>query len=254
MILRRVIGHFRKQEWTAIFLDFVIVVLGVFLGMEVSDWNAARAARANEFAFLQAVSDDLRQEIDDTRGYLATLSDVSKWGAQASETLDAQEPCDDDCWRSLVNFFLASQWVNVKADRAAYEEIRRTGLPRDRALKAELVRYYGLNEQVMAIFSELPEFREIVRSLIPAAVQNHLWRNCFRAEGRQQYFEESCRAPISATEARAVIEALRANPETRTALNYWLSTVSVVTMTLETQVVEAEKTLAVLDNYIKSRK
>ena len=28
MILRRVIKHFRQQEWTAIFLDFLIVVVG----------------------------------------------------------------------------------------------------------------------------------------------------------------------------------------------------------------------------------
>jgi hypothetical protein len=254
MILRRVIGHFRKQEWTAIFIDFVIVVLGVFLGMQVNNWNAQRAARANELDFLEAVSDDVRQEADNMRGYIATLNDVSKWGTRAGETLDAQESCDDDCWRSLVDFFLASQWVNVKADRAAYEEIRRTGLPRDRALKAELTRYYGLNEQVMVIFTELPEFREAVRSVIPAVVQDHLWRNCFRAEGRQQYFDENCPAPISENEARAVIEALRADPETRLSLNYWLSTVSVVRMTLKTQVVEAERTISVLASHIKSRK
>ena len=42
MILRRVIAHFRKQEWTAIALDFLIVVVGVFVGIQVSNWNAAR--------------------------------------------------------------------------------------------------------------------------------------------------------------------------------------------------------------------
>ena len=46
MILRRIIAHFRKQEWTAIVIDFVIVVVGVFIGMQVSNWNAARADRA----------------------------------------------------------------------------------------------------------------------------------------------------------------------------------------------------------------
>ena len=35
MILRRVIKHVRNQEWTAIAIDFVIVVLGVFLGLQV---------------------------------------------------------------------------------------------------------------------------------------------------------------------------------------------------------------------------
>ena len=29
MILRRVIQHVRKQEWTALAIDFVIVVIGV---------------------------------------------------------------------------------------------------------------------------------------------------------------------------------------------------------------------------------
>jgi hypothetical protein len=36
MILRRVISHFRKQEWTAIFPDLVIVLLGDFASVEVS--------------------------------------------------------------------------------------------------------------------------------------------------------------------------------------------------------------------------
>lgn len=254
MIFRRFIEHFRNQEWSAILIEFLIVVLGVFLGIQVDNWNTARVARANELTFLEAVSDDLRQEIQNTRGYIATLNDVLKWGARAGATLDAREPCRDDCWPSVLDFFLASQWVNVRADRAAYEEIRRTGLPRDRALKAELTRYYGLNEQVMPIFAEMPKFREMVRSVIPAAAQDYFWRSCFRAEGRQQYFDETCRAPISDSRASEVIEALRANPDTKTALNYWLSTVSVVSMTLETQVAEAEKTLATLDTYIRDHR
>jgi len=34
MILRRIIAHFRKQEWTAIGIDFVIVVVGVLVGLQ----------------------------------------------------------------------------------------------------------------------------------------------------------------------------------------------------------------------------
>jgi hypothetical protein len=50
MILRRVIQHVKKQEWTAIWIDLVIVVVGVFIGIQVSNWNAARAdeVRAKE--------------------------------------------------------------------------------------------------------------------------------------------------------------------------------------------------------------
>ena len=36
MILRRVIQHVKKQEWTAIAIDFCIVVLGVFVGIQTN--------------------------------------------------------------------------------------------------------------------------------------------------------------------------------------------------------------------------
>jgi len=43
MLLRRVIEHVKAQNWTAVGLDFVIVVVGVFIGIQVSNWNAQRA-------------------------------------------------------------------------------------------------------------------------------------------------------------------------------------------------------------------
>jgi hypothetical protein len=46
MILRRIIAHFRKQEWTAIALDFLIVVVGVFVGLQVNNWNQAHLLKS----------------------------------------------------------------------------------------------------------------------------------------------------------------------------------------------------------------
>ncbi len=63
MILRRVIAHFRKQEWTAIFLDFLIVVVGVFFGLQVNNWNAARGERAAEIGYLASLEEDVGMSI-----------------------------------------------------------------------------------------------------------------------------------------------------------------------------------------------
>lgn len=46
MILRRITKHVREQNWAAIAIDFVIVVTGVFLGIQVGDWNDGRQDRA----------------------------------------------------------------------------------------------------------------------------------------------------------------------------------------------------------------
>ncbi|MGD9965852.1 MAG: hypothetical protein AB7T59_04985 [Hyphomonadaceae bacterium] len=43
---RHCLRHVRKQEWTAIAIDFAIVVIGVFVGIQVANWNEARRIAA----------------------------------------------------------------------------------------------------------------------------------------------------------------------------------------------------------------
>ena len=63
MILRRVIQHVKKQEWTAIWIDLVIVVVGVFIGIQVSNWNQARGDRKAEIGYLHALEGDIKASI-----------------------------------------------------------------------------------------------------------------------------------------------------------------------------------------------
>jgi hypothetical protein len=63
MILRRVIVHVRKQEWLAIAIDFVIVVAGVFVGIQVSNWNAARIDRHQERDYLIRLYRDVEESL-----------------------------------------------------------------------------------------------------------------------------------------------------------------------------------------------
>ncbi|MGE0182428.1 MAG: hypothetical protein AB7F91_06150 [Parvularculaceae bacterium] len=77
MILRRVIDHVKAQNWTAVALDFVIVVLGVFIGIQVSNWNAARGERAKEYGYLVRLHEDMQRSIatiDRTIGMLERQS------------------------------------------------------------------------------------------------------------------------------------------------------------------------------------
>jgi len=63
MILSRLIEHVKQQHWTAVFLDFVIVVLGVFIGIQVSNLNAERGERSKEFGYLVSLHEDLVRSI-----------------------------------------------------------------------------------------------------------------------------------------------------------------------------------------------
>jgi len=109
MILRRVMAHFRKQEWTAIAIDFVIVVMGVFIGIQVANWNDERAERRAEAVFLAALSGDIESELRTTEDFLdSALATGQKLkeavllaqdgGADAALT---REQCDA-AWRSHI--------------------------------------------------------------------------------------------------------------------------------------------------------
>lgn len=58
MLLRRVTEHFKSQNWTAIGIDFLIVVLGVFMGLQVQQWNEQRSERSKEQAYLERLASD----------------------------------------------------------------------------------------------------------------------------------------------------------------------------------------------------
>ena len=63
MILRRVIKHFRHQEWTAIFLDFLIVVVGVFVGLQAQQFAVDRENRRSEAIYLKRLHEEVLQTL-----------------------------------------------------------------------------------------------------------------------------------------------------------------------------------------------
>ena len=62
MLFRRIKAHVEKENWFAVFLDFCIVVLGVFIGLQVANWNETRANDRREKQVLQEILDDLRED------------------------------------------------------------------------------------------------------------------------------------------------------------------------------------------------
>ena len=95
MILSRVIEHFRKQEWTAIFLDFVIVVVGVFVGMQVNNWNVARQERDRESAVLARLLIEFRGQNDELSHLAESLSLYNESARQVIIAIKADRPPAD---------------------------------------------------------------------------------------------------------------------------------------------------------------
>lgn len=60
MIPRRVYEHVKAHNWFAVTIDFAIVVIGVFIGVQVSNWNDDRKASSAQSALLERLADELQ--------------------------------------------------------------------------------------------------------------------------------------------------------------------------------------------------
>lgn len=110
MILRRLSKSLQEQNWTAIWIEFVLLVAGVFLGIQVANWNAARVDRIEYEAAL---------------GRLGAEIDINL------SALDAFEPEMENSLKEASRAFTVLQSCvdneeNLRIVNAGLEEIRGT--------------------------------------------------------------------------------------------------------------------------------
>ncbi|MEM8601070.1 MAG: hypothetical protein AAGF99_14215 [Bacteroidota bacterium] len=63
MLFRRIAQHVKDQNWIAVAIDFVIVVVGVFLGIQLGNWNTERLAQQQRGQIIDALGTNLSDAV-----------------------------------------------------------------------------------------------------------------------------------------------------------------------------------------------
>ena len=87
MLLRRLTDHVSEQNWTAVALDFGIVLVGVLLAFQINAWNENRMERAEQKAALER----LLSESEEAITYLQRSIDRS--GSTTSHRVESSGLC-----------------------------------------------------------------------------------------------------------------------------------------------------------------
>jgi hypothetical protein len=162
MLLRRVIEHVREQNWTAVGIDFVIVVRGVFVGIQVANWNEARVERELVRGHLSEIAEDLRTHLSLDAALLGSarlrIAAVDYIQREAfGTTLPATLVLATERWEApppeafpaaqLDNLMGAVNLVRISVrSRNGYESLissGRLGMLRNRPLARQIQAYYG---------------------------------------------------------------------------------------------------------------
>lgn len=73
MLLRRVIDHVKDQNWFAVTLDFIIVFVGVFVGLQAQEWREDVASRERLDRIVTALNADLEDARRVEAGFWADI-------------------------------------------------------------------------------------------------------------------------------------------------------------------------------------
>ncbi len=144
MILRRLVTALRKQSWLTVVLELVVVVVGIFLGLQVDSWNEARKDRVLEQQYVASLKADFQADIEELDEAIALAKSRALLDRLLISTIDkgrVEGDPNEFIWAVFSSFLLNFPSYT----RATINDLLSTGnlqLLQDSNLKAAVAEYY----------------------------------------------------------------------------------------------------------------
>ncbi len=179
MVIRRIREHATAHNWFAVGIDFAIVVVGVFLGIQVSNWNESRIEAEEGRSYRARLIAELDFNIRQHRQQSAYYRQVLGHGLAALESIRSRKI--DDPSRFLIDTIQLTQVDTSPAKSYIYNEMVSSGLVSrlgDEAVQQAASDYYiQVSANDRALLEGHP-YRDIARGIVPYSIQAEIQRNC----------------------------------------------------------------------------
>ena len=208
---RRLSARFREHDWLTVFVELLIVMIGVFLGIQAANWNETRKERYEERRYYAQIVADLRRDLRTLQ--LAQRNSLMHDKAAETVLRALDQGIPDDVAPS--NFASAIHYGGFlfipMSSRRTYDELIGTGnlgLLRDAEAKDAIAAYYEA-------FAQLRQWDGLLRQQ-----QADYWAGSAGIVPRRVLqaavvYEES---PVSAAEAQEILAKARQTPRLREML------------------------------------
>lgn len=253
MLFRRIKAHVEKENWFAVLIDFFIVVVGVFIGIQVANWNEGRAEYRKETQALIELKKELEGSIGVVRAKSNAYQQAADAGRRSLSTLAGPNDCVENCWTVLVDFMHASQWQDLNVSLSAYNTMRDQGFPENRAIVDSIEEYIQININNSIAINELPVYRSLVRQIISLEAQEFYWANCWSIKNGLETYVLDCPKGISDVEARGLVDRIVGNPNIKPHLTQWMGQVVSLSQTLGAQNKAAQEAVDIINQELERR-
>jgi len=153
MILRSITKHVRDQNWFAVGIDFFIVIVGVFIGIQVANWNEARVETEREAIYLAALREDFSQIIAELEADARSYETMAN--AMTFLVGESQKPSPDASvadLNSAAEQLIRMEGTPIVAD--TYSNLTGSGdlsIIKSQALKNELASFYSSTDVIQLV-------------------------------------------------------------------------------------------------------
>ena len=229
MIPRRLYEHVKTHNWFAVVIDLVIVVVGVFIGIQVANWNADRLERNAAKSYIARIRQDLAANVQIIR------QEENYYRAVKNHALDAligfEKPVDQLDEQFLIDAYNASRLIDRTIERSTFDQILSTGAMnslQNIEVWARISIFYRSVESSDQVIERMPPYRQNLRRHMPYSVQAAMNERCDneRAFDSRGFvivtLRKNCKLDLPAEAVAAGVIAIRI-PELKLGLTHRLN-------------------------------
>lgn len=242
MLLRSITKHVKDQNWFAVVLDFVIVVVGVFIGLQVSNWNDERLLQERANTLAERLKIDFGADVWVAINLFRYHQQVAQDALVVLNDINGQEPVTDE--EFLISAYRASQFNRFNRT-SIYEELVSTGgLELVAATDVGAVASIFYETTILSDYEshgQSSEYRHLYRSTMPIDVQLAASSSCgdrlltidqvLNEEGNLGYL---CALDLPPARMREAAQVLREHPSVASALRHRVATLNTQNNDFET--------------------
>lgn len=230
MIYKRLAARLTAQDWVAITIELAIVIVGVFIGTQVSNWNAGRLERQDNERILHNLRPEIAGMVANFQAVYAYYDTTNHYAQTAFAGWRRDPKVSDRDF--VVGAFQASQIFYTGLNNDTWSQIY--GSDRLRTIESRPIRKdlsvlmttdYATMER--DLFSD---YRRHAREIIPADVQDAIRGQCgdraIPGAYNSLFLPQTCDLHYLAPRITAAATALRAHPDLANELNWHLAVIS----------------------------
>lgn len=143
MILRRLANSIRKQDWFAVVIETLIVVMGVYLGIQLGNWNSARAQHAEGERLVERLYEEMTISLENEADCLTYMEENLDRARGVFEELRTRQQGEggEDAFRK--RFIEIGPWTDLCPIRATLDQLQggQIALVGDARLKDQILQF-----------------------------------------------------------------------------------------------------------------